>query len=161
MTFRHFPLVIFLLFAPSFLVAQARPDCALRPKSLQQMRHCYRPLLVFSPSSSDPRLKKQQSILDDAADDMLDRFVLFLPLFVKSSNYQTPLDTPYILLDAKEKAAIRNHFQIPDEQFTVLLLGEDGSVKLRSTVPVPIYSLNGLIDAMPDRKVEMRRPHAN
>ena len=161
MTFRHFPLAIFLLFAPSILVAQARPDCALRPKSLPQMRHCYRPLMVFSPSSSDPRLKKQQSILDNAADDMMDRFVLFLPILIKSANYQAPLDTPYALLDAKEKAAIRNHFQIPDEQFTVLLLGEDGSVKLRSTVPVPIHRLNSLIDAMPDRKVEMRRPHAN
>jgi hypothetical protein len=42
-----------------------------------------------------------------------------------------------------------------------LLLGEDGSIKFRSTVPVIISRLNSLIDAMPDRKVEMARPHAN
>ena len=125
------------------------------------MRHCYRPLLVFSPSASDPRLIRQQSLLDEAADDMMDRFVLLIPVITKSTNYQPPLDTPYALLSQKELAAIRNRFQIAENQFTVLLLGEDGTIKLRSTIPVTISRLNSLIDAMPDRKVEMQRAHAN
>jgi hypothetical protein len=125
------------------------------------MRHCYRPLLVFSPNATDTRFAKQQSTLDDAADDMMDRFVLFVPVITKSTNYQPPLDTPYALLKQKELAAIRDRFQIPENQFTVLLLGEDGAIKLRSTDPVTITRLNSLIDAMPDRKLEMQRPHAN
>jgi hypothetical protein len=125
------------------------------------MRHCYRPLLVFSPSTTDARLTKQQSTLDNAADDMIDRFVLFIPVPAKSTNYQPPLDTPYVLLKQKELTAIRSRFHIPESQFTVLLLGEDGEIKLRSTNPVTITRLNSLIDAMPDRKLEMQRPHAN
>jgi uncharacterized protein DUF4174 len=125
------------------------------------MRHCYRPLLVFSPSATDPRLIRQQSLLDEAADDLLDRFVLFLPVAPQSASYQPPLDTPYSLLNPKELTAIRSRFQVPESQFTVLLLGEDGSIKLRSTAPVTVGRLNSLIDAMPDRKVEMARPHAN
>jgi hypothetical protein len=160
MTMRILPLAILLL-APLFAQAQARPDCALRPASLTQMRHCYRPLLVFSPSATDARLVKQQSTLDEAADDMMDRFVLFTPVITKSTNYQPPLDTPYALLSQKELAAIRNHFQIPENQFIILLLGEDGTIKLRSTTPVTINRLNALIDAMPDRQLEMQRPHAN
>ena len=160
MTMRLLPLAILLL-APAILPAQARPDCALRPESLIQMRHCYRPLLVFSPSATDPRLLQQQSALDQGADDMMDRFVLFTPVVTKFTNYQPPLDTPYVLLGQKELAAIRNHFQIPENQFTVLLLGEDGSIKLRSAAPVTIPRLNDLIDAMPDRQLEMQRPHAN
>ena len=160
MTNRFFPLAI-LLCAPVLLQAQAKPTCALRPTSLIQMRHCYRPLLVFSPSASDPRLIRQQSLLDEAADDMLDRFVLFLPVAPQSASYQPPLDTPYTLLNQKELTAIRTRFQVPENQFAVLLLGEDGSIKLRSTAPVTISRLNSLIDAMPDRKVEMARPHAN
>jgi hypothetical protein len=160
MTIRFLPLAI-LLSLPVLLHAQARPDCALRPSSLAQMRHCYRPLLVFSPSASDPRLIQQQSSLDAAADDTMDRFVLFLPVIQKSTNYNPPLDTPYTLLSQKELTAIRNRFQVPENQFAVLLLGEDGSIRLRSTVPVSIDRLNTLIDAMPDRKVEMQHPHAN
>jgi len=160
MTMRLLPLAILLL-APVFLQAQARPDCALHPASLTQMRHCYRPLLVFSPSATDARLVRQQSTLDQAADDMMDRFVLFTPVVTKFTNYQPPLDTPYVLLSQKELAAIRNHFQIPENQFTVLLLGEDGAIMLRSTTPVTITRLNELIDGMPDRQLEMQRPHAN
>src|ERR1700740_256979 len=122
MTMRLLPLAILLL-APVFAQAQARPDCALRPASLTQMRHCYRPLLVFSPGATDARLIKQQSLLDEAADDMMDRFVLLIPVLSKSPNYQPPLDTPYALLSQKELAAIRSRFQIAENQFIVLLLG--------------------------------------
>jgi hypothetical protein len=117
--------------------------------------------LVFSPSATDPRLHKQQASLDASADDMMDRFVLFLPVFTGFSKYQPPLDTPYALLNEKEVAAIRNRFHIQDSQFVVLLLGEDGGVKLHSSAPVSISRLNALVDSMPDRKVEMQRPHAN
>ena len=160
MTNRFLPLAI-LLCAPVLLHAQAKPTCALRPTSLIQMRHCYRPFLVFSPSASDPRLIRQQSLLDEAADDMMDRFVLLLPVAPQSASYKPPLDTPYALLNQKELTSIRSRFQVPENQFAVLLLGEDGSIKFRSTVPVIISRLNSLIDAMPDRKVEMARPHAN
>lgn len=160
MTMRLFPLAI-LLCASVLMQAQARPNCALQPKSLAQMRRCYRPLLVFSPSANDARLAKQQATLDEAADDTMDRFVLFVPVLAKSANYQPPLDTPFALLHQKEQANIRAQFQIPENQFTVLLLGEDGTIKLRSTIPVTISRLNSLIDTMPDRKPEMQRPHAN
>lgn len=160
MTIRILPLAILLL-APLLVHAQARPDCALRPTSLAQMRHCYRPFLVFSPSAADPRLKKQQSTLDDAADDMMDRFVMFLPILTKPTGYQPPLDTPYTLLGSKEIASIRNRFHVEENQFAVFLLGEDGAVKLHTTAPVTITRLNSLIDSTPERKLEMQRPHAN
>lgn len=154
------PLAILFL-APVFAQAQARPDCALKPTSLTQMRHCYRPFLVFSPTATDARLVKQQSTLDNAADDMMDRFVLFIPVITKPTNYNPPLDTPYALLNQKELAAIRTRFHVAENQFTVFLLGEDGAIKLHSNNPVNITHLNGLIDAMPERKLEMQRPHAN
>jgi len=157
---RSLPLAILLLLSLRGF-AQARPNCALRPASLAQMRHCYRPLLVFSPAANDPRLLKQQSALDSAADDMMDRFVLLLPVLVRKDGYESPLDTPYQLLSQKEIAAAREHFHVLNNQFAVFLLGEDGSIKLYSAAPISITRLNHLIDAMPDRKIEMQRPHAN
>jgi hypothetical protein len=125
------------------------------------MRHCYRPLLVFSPRADDPRLLEQGTILDSAADDMMDRFVMLTPIVTASKNYRTPLDTPYIVLSDQERKAIRERFHVPQDRFLVLLLGEDGSVKLRSERPVDAGRLNALIDTMPARRVEQERPHAN
>ncbi|MBX6359583.1 DUF4174 domain-containing protein [Pseudacidobacterium ailaaui] len=155
------PFIAAILSLPAGLFAQASLSCSMRPATLVQMRHCYRPLLVFSPTAKDPRLLKQQSALDSAADDMMDRFVLFLPIIAQSQGYQPPLDTPYEILNRKEMASVRARFQVPEGRFSVYLLGEDGRIKLKSTQPVSISQLNQLIDSMPERKIEMQRPHAN
>ncbi len=155
------PLLAILLLTSAAAFSQASLKCATRPETLAQMRHCYRPLLVFSPTGKDPRLLKQQAYLDSAADDMMDRFVLFLPVPAKTDGYQPPLDTPYEVLSSKEQAAIRASFHVPGNEFSIYLLGEDGRIKLKSTQPVSVTRLNRLIDAMPERKIEMQRPHAN
>src|SRR5271165_1149447 len=142
-------------------LGQANPKCQVVPKSLAAMRNCYRPLLVFSPTANDPRLRKQSQILDAAADDMMDRFVMFTPILPAAKNFSAPLDTPYTLLSAQQMQSIRAQFQIPADDFVVLLLGEDGSEKLRSTSPVGSARLNALIDTMPSRKSEVQRLHAN
>jgi len=125
------------------------------------MRNCYRPLLVFSPSATDARLKKQIGILDADADDMMDRFVMFTPILPSVKSFAAPLDTPYVLVSAQQMQAIRSQFNVPVDTFLVLLLGEDGHEALRSEAPVGSTHLNSLIDAMPSRKIEMNRPHAN
>ena len=151
--------MLFVTFSVAF--AQANPRCEVQPKTLAAMRSCYRPLLVFSPRVNDPRLKEQVSILDEAADDMMDRFVMLTPVFPDSAGYQTPLDTPYVVLSGKQMKMIRERFHIPESSFQVLLLGEDGSVKLSSPKPISVTRLNTLIDAMPSRKIERERRHAN
>ncbi len=127
------------------------------------MRHCYRPLLVFAPTAADARLTRQQAWLDQAADDMMDRNVLYLPVLPAAANaaFRAPLDVPFDLLAGPELASLRRRFQVAPMQFEVVLLGEDGGEKLRSSVPVPIEKLNALIDSMPTRKREMQRPHTN
>lgn len=155
--------LIFAALALSFTAAlgQASLKCEVQPKTLAAMRNCYRPLLVFSPSSTDARLKKQAEILDADADDMMDRFVLFVPVMSSSKGYNAPLDTPYVLLSPQQMQAIRSQFHVPGEDFLVLLLEENGRETLRSTQPVASRRLNSLIDALLSRKIEMQRPHAN
>ncbi len=157
---RSFYLTI-LLFMAAAASAQARPTCAVVPKSLAAMKGCYRPLLVFSANGDDLRLRRQVEMLDTAADDMMDRFVLYTPIVPDGKRVSTPADSPYTVLDPKEMAAVRAQFHIPVSAFAVLLLDEDGSVKLRSTSPVDSDRLNALIDKLPDRQAEMQRPHAN
>jgi hypothetical protein len=133
----------------------------MRPASLKAMLHCFRPLLVFSPSPADARLKQQSRILDAAADDMMDRFVMLTPIVPNAKQYATPLDTPYIVLKQTTMQAIRERFHIPRSRFEVLLLDEDGRVRLRSDRPIDTTRLNTLIDSWPERRVEMRRRDAN
>jgi hypothetical protein len=141
--------------------AQARPQCQVVPKTFAAMHGCFRPLLVFSPAPSDPLLRRQVSLLDQDADDMMDRFVLYTPVAPDARRLDAPLDAPYTILDVQQMTDIRARFHIPASQFTVLLLDEHGNVMLRSATPVSPARLNALIDQTPERRTEMLRPHAN
>lgn len=141
--------------------AQAKPTCAVVPKSLAAMKDCYRPLLVFSGNGDDARLRRQVEVLDKAADDMLDRFVLFTPIVPDGRRVTTPADAPYTVLSAKEMAEARAQFHIAVGDFAVLLLDEDGKVMVRSPSAVTADRLNALIDKTPQRQAEMQRPHSN
>ncbi len=156
---RYLSLVPLLL--GGYIYAQAGAHCQVVPKSLAAMRGCYRPLLVFSPSPRDPRLKRQTALLDAAADDMMDRFVLFTPIAPDERRVSTPLDAPYTVLGSRELSELRNRFKIPQGEFAVLLLDENGAVRLRSGTPVSVGRLNALIDRTPRRKAEMLRRDAN
>ena len=125
------------------------------------MHNCYRPLLVFSPTANDLRLKRQASILDTDADDMMDRFVLFTPILPSAKGFAAPLDTPFTCSQRSADAGDPLQVQHFRGYFLVLLLGEDGSEALRSATPIGSTRLNSLIDTMPSRKIEMQRPHAN
>lgn len=157
----RFLMSLVLLVAPApVLMAQASLSCPMRPATLDAMRHCYRPLIVFSPSPTDARLRKQGAILDASADDMMDRFVMLTPIVPHRQRYKTPLDTPYIVLSQREMQLVRARYHIPRERFEVLLLDENGRVLIRADRPVAITRINHRIDALPERQVEMRRKDA-
>lgn len=141
--------------------AQAKLACAVVPKTLAAMKDCYRPLLVFSANGDDAKLKRQVALLDEAADDMMDRFVLFAPVVPDGHNVSTPSDSPYTILDSDPMKAVRAKFHIPMAEFTVLLLDEDGSIMLRSRMPLDADRLDAVIDKTPRRQAEAHRPHAN
>ena len=161
MTGRIFILAVVMAALGGRGYAQAKLSCAVVPKTLEAMKDCYRPLLVFSASGDDARLRKQVSLLDEDADDMMDRFVLYTPIVPDGHEVTTPSDAPYTVLGNDQMKDVRAKFHIPSGEFVVLLLDEDGKVMLRSRIPVETDRLNALIDSTPLRKAEMQRPHAN
>ena len=150
-------LVVLLLIVPLSAFAQASLNCPMRPKTLDAMLHCYRPLLVFSPSATDPRLREQTKLLDAAADSMMDRFVLLTPIVPNPKQYAKPLDTLYIVLSEHEMQAVRVRFHVPSNRFEVLLLNEEGDVAMRSAEPIHVTPMDRLIDTWPRRKREELR----
>jgi hypothetical protein len=141
--------------------AQAMLSCKVQPGNLAEMKNCWRPLLVFSPSDSDPRLKQQEQMLDADADDMMDRFVLFTPIVPHAKHVPTPLDAPWTLLAENQMEAVRQKFRIPLAHFEVMLLNENGEPKLVRDAPIPTRDLNTLIDTWPRRQKEELRRGAN
>ena len=154
-------LFVTLFFPAVWAHAQARPGCPEFPKTLAAMRDCYRPVLVFSPSGKDPRFLRQESILDNAADDMMDRFMVFVPLIEKRNTYTAPFDAKSASLTQRRAERARHRFHIRNDEFQVVLLGEDGEEKLSSHEPIGIEKLDTLIDAMPMRKIEEQRRDSN
>ena len=161
MTGRIFILAVVMATLGGRGYAQAKLTCAVVPRTLEAMKDCYRPLLVFSANGDDARLKKQVALLDSDADDMMDRFVLYTPIVPDGQEVSTPADAPYTVLSNEQMRVVRARFHIPASEFVVLLLDEDGSVMLRSRLPVETDRLNATIDSTPLRKAEMQRPHAN
>jgi hypothetical protein len=143
------------------LYAQASPSCPMQPRTIRAMRSCYRPLLVFSRSASDPRFLQQERAMDSDADDMMDRNVLLVPILKDASTYKAPLDAPRDLLPQAEQKRLRGLYRVPSDRFRVILLGEDGGVKMVRDQPIPMRELNALIDTMPTRKLEMQEPNTN
>lgn len=161
MTGRCFSFALMAVALGGWAHAQAGPTCAVVPRTMAEMRNCYRPLLVFSPSGDDARLKEQVKLLDAAADDMMDRFVLFTPIVPNGRQVTTPVDAQYTVLSNQEMKDVRAQFHIPAAEFEVLLLDEDGSLMLRSRSPVDVERIDPVIDRTPRRQQEMHRPHAN
>jgi hypothetical protein len=102
----------------------ADPGCSVQPATLKAMRNWNRPLLVFAPSARDASFVSQQALLEEYADDMMDRNLLYVPVLGHSAHFGTPLDASYMLLKPSEMNAIRERVQIGASDFVVGCLGK-------------------------------------
>ena len=103
---------------------------------LEHYRTHNRVLLVFAPSAEDKNYLDQKSLLEDAEGGMLERDLVV--------SLITDLSDP-----------LRADYSVSDE-FTVILIGKDGTEKERFSEPVEPASLFNLIDQMPMRRREMK-----
>lgn len=158
---RRAAVALALLLAPLALRAQAKLTCKVQPSTLAEAKDCWRPLLVFSPTDNNPQLLAQEHILDQDADDMMDRFVLLVPIVPNAKHTPTPLDAPWTIMPQAQMDQIRARFHIPNNRFQVILLDEDGDPALRSNAPISTGRLKAVIHNMPRRKIEKQRRGAN
>lgn len=108
-----------------------------------------RPLLLFAPTSEDPRLAEQLDRLAPHAAALRDRE---MPLIVVTTD-RAQVDGAAA---ASTPADIRTYFGVAADQFALRLVGKDTGVKLSADAPVAPSTLFGLVDAMPMRRREMR-----
>ena len=109
-----------------------------------------RPLLVFAPTDSDPRLVATLSRIEASRCDFVGRDMV-IGLVVTEGN--STLDGQAI--NADESQRLVNRFAIGDNAFSVLLIGKDGGEKLRVNEVPDLQAIYAAIDGMPMRSREM------
>jgi hypothetical protein len=109
-------------------------------------------LLLFAPSSDGDDFKGQKLELQSQWVGVLDRDLIIIEIFRKGDSR---LMNDQLSRESAER--LRRQFRVEPDRFEVILIGKDGTVKLRNSEQVPVSDLFGLIDAMPMRQDEMRQ----
>lgn len=130
-----------------FIALGVMGSSTLFAQQLDPYRWKNRVLLVFAPDPQDTRLNDQLSLLDAQRAGLDERNLKVLVLNPRGNATFNSMTTK----DLYRK------YKIENDLFVVLLIGKDGSEKLRKKQPVTPAELFRFIDAMPMRQSEMGR----
>ncbi len=126
--------------------------CALA-QALEQHHWQDRVILLFATEEGKSQLRQQIDLLTEQASEVTERDLKIYQLLPDKGK--KPDGKP--VANEKLKALYRVYEPDPQFGFTFILIGKDGTEKLRANQPVSMPKLFGLIDQMPMRQAEMRR----
>lgn len=109
-----------------------------------------RPLLVFTPTDTDPRLAETLRRTEASRCAFVDRDMV---LGVIAGQGASTLDGHAI--DATEAQRLSSEFGIGADSFSVVLIGKDGGEKARIPGVPEMSSIYAVVDGMPMRSREM------
>ncbi|MDR9419652.1 DUF4174 domain-containing protein [Gracilimonas sp.] len=110
-----------------------------------------RVLLIFSPNTYNQDYRDQVDYLDDAQEGIKERDLKAYYVLKESSA-----SVRGQVLENEDSDYIRSEYGISPSDFTVILIGKDGTEKLRIEEALSTKRLFKEIDAMPMRKLEMK-----
>lgn len=114
-------------------------------------RDHHRLVIVFAASAKDVRYVRQVRAWREAAGEMRERDLIRLSVFTAdawaSGRRVKGLDS----------ASLRARYKVSPDDFRVLLVGKDGTVKLDRQSLLTPKEVFALIDTMPMRREEVRR----
>ena len=119
---------------------------------LNQFQWENRLLFIFFFFLGDSLFQALQSEISTQPDEISERDLVVFKIFETGPSYQQNIQ-----IDTRTAAAIRTKFAAPPGQFTCILVGKDGGIKLRQDSQVKLEKVFNLIDAMPMRREEMRQ----
>ncbi|MDH3876979.1 MAG: DUF4174 domain-containing protein [Desulfobacterales bacterium] len=119
---------------------------------LTQFQWKNRLLFLFAPDGNHPLFKNLQNQIMAQKAEVEDR-----DLVVFEVPAQGPSRMNAAPIDPQVADSIRDHFAIPRNTFSLILVGKDGSIKLKRNDPVDIGAVFELIDSMPMRQNEIRQ----
>ena len=132
-------------------VEEMLKNSELKQVDLDKYRWKNRLVLIFAPSKEDSFYLEQKSEFEGKSDEFEDRDIIMIELL--KTGISTVAEVP---LTYNQQSLLRKKFHVVDD-FVFILIGKDGTVKLRAKQPVLCDEIFSLIDSMPMRKEEMRR----
>ena len=108
-----------------------------------------RPLLLFAPSESDPRLLETMRRIAASRCDFVDRDMVLGRIVTEGTS---TLDGNVV--DTNQARRLFSDFGIGADSFSVVLIGKDGGEKLRVADIPDLQSIYAVIDGMPMRARE-------
>jgi len=147
---RILPIVFAVIIPLTALAADVRyPDdsAVIRPagdSDLSEFLWIFRPIVVFADTPADPRFNDQIAMLRAEIDRLKERDVV-------------------VLTDADPAANSPLRQKLRPRGFMLVLVGKDGTVRLRKPFPWSVREITASIDKTPmrQREVEERRAKAN
>ena len=118
------------------IVSHQAPD-------LDQLHWQNRIVLLFADSAEDAQLHRQEQAFDQVAQELDERDMKVFAITGSADS-------------AKQ---LRKRTGAPATGFAVILVGKDGSSKLRHTSPIEPAQLFATVDSMPMRRAEKRNQH--
>ncbi|MBD0865537.1 MAG: DUF4174 domain-containing protein [Rhodobacteraceae bacterium] len=123
---------------------EATDPTMIRPaetSDLSEFLWTNRPVIVFADTPADPRYGEQLALLQRDMDMLIERDVV-------------------VLTDTDPAAGSPLRKKLRPRGFQMVLVGKDGSVKLRKPFPYSVRELTRTIDKMPTRQQEIRERRA-
>lgn len=109
-----------------------------------------RPLLLFAPADSDPRLAETLSRIEASRCDFIGRDMVIGVVVTEGTS---TLDGQVV--NADQSRRLREQFAIGDSAFSAVLIGKDGGEKLRVDEVPDLRRIYAVIDGMPMRNREV------
>ena len=136
-------LAVSLMFATTG--AHALDAARLMPELTWQKRV----LLTFSPNERHAAFRRQGALLDAVDAGLPERDMTVIQVF---ADGRVAIDGD---LNPTSASSFYRRFSVTNDEFRVILVGKDGTVKLDRVSAVSGDDLFALIDAMPMRRLEM------
>ena len=124
------------------LLAAAVMPAAAAPDPLARYRWTARVLVAVAPDAADPALARQRQLFEAMGAAARERDLVLVEAVGRSGE------------------PLRQALGCPPGVFAAVLVGKDGGAKLRSPEPLGADQLVPVIDAMPMRQDETRRPRS-
>ena len=119
---------------------------------LTQFQWKNRLLFIFTPDADDKLFQKLQNEIIAKKVEVEDRDLVVFEVLERGPSMMNAAH-----LDQKKVDSIRKHFSVPHKSFRIILIGKDGSIKLKRDDQIDLEAIFELIDSMPMRKDEIRQ----
>jgi Domain of unknown function (DUF4174) len=139
-----------MLRLPLLLLALAGTSAAQNAPVLKELQGTARVLMVFAPDSSSLSFKRQLQLIEHHGYELTLRNTVVVPASLTSRAGDDVYPGENLpLATATEQADARSKFHVRPDDFVVILLSQDGSVRIRSAHPVDIHELVASLDSLP------------